>query len=63
MKPLDCKCEDDSWGYVEFLKICTEPEFEDLSGTCFNCYHGRECHTEYWEMFGQFYYGEEKGND
>ncbi len=55
MKSLDCKCDADSWGYVEFLEICTEPEFEDLTGTCFNCYHGRECHTEYWEMFGALY--------
>jgi len=55
----DCKCQPGSWGYMEKLDICENPEFDDLTGTCFNCYHERKCHKEYWEEFGQFYYNED----
>ena len=61
MSNSDCKCNPESWGYADPQDICTEPEFEDLHGTCFKCYHGRQCHKEYWETFGSLYY-EEKDN-
>ena len=55
-----CYCPEDTWG-TDQGPVCEIPEFDDALGICFNCNHNRQCHADYWEMFGELY-TEQHGN-